>query len=444
MLTKLFNLCLNSPLFFSNLKSKLSDPDFQQRHIKSDKDFVRQRKLGFTHLTTMLIHRIVKGISIEIAHFFDRISIKKNCSKQAFSKARKKLKHTAFIELNDLFIKDFYEKGKPELYNEKYRLIAVDGSLIQLPHSTSIIETFGQWKNQTIQGMPMGRSSIVYDICNRVVINSKLASIDISETDLFREQYAYISNLNLPSYQSIYIMDRGYPSHDLCKMISEKGDLFVIRCKKDFCNEVSRFVDTNLKMDTITLHPTVWYTKKGEKRGSRYTECIQIQIFRIELENNQEEYLLTNIPDVTDHELKTLYNLRWNVETHYGYLKESMEIENFSSLQSEGVLQDFYACILASNLTNALINEAQEEIDCQQKKKQNKYAYQINKRTATGILRNQVINILFTENDIGIKLQQLKEQIKISRVAIQPNRKFPRNKLKRSRRKFHQVKKRAL
>lgn len=89
-----------------------------------------------------------------------------------------------------------------------------------------------------------------------------------------------------------------------------------------------------------------------------------------------------------------------------------------------------------------LINEAQEELNQQQK--QTKYDYQINRKTATGILGNEVIKILFIEPDIQTKLEQLKRQIKTSTTAIRPNRNFPRHKLKRSRRKFHMARKKAL
>jgi hypothetical protein len=320
--------------------------------------------------------------------------------------------------------------------------LAVDGSLCQLPDSKSISSYFGQWKNQTSQGMPMGRASIIYDLNNHMAINGCLDSLDKSETQLFRQQYAQLQTQQPLPFQSLYLMDRGYPSHDLCAMLDSNGDHFVIRCKRDFCKAVKEFVDSEKQEDTILLYPTVWYTKKGVKQASYYKDPISVKVVRILLKGGQEEYLLTNILQIDPEELKYLYGLRWGVETYYDYLKDSMEIENFSSKLVAGVLQDFHACILASNLVNMLINEAKQELN--QKEKQTKYTYQINRKTATGILRNEVIKILFIEPDISTKLEQLKRQIKMSRTAIRPNRKFPRFKLKRSRRKFHMPKKKAL
>lgn len=425
------------------MKDTLNDIDFQKRHINLSSHFKRQRVLGFAHIAGMLINRIVKGVRIEISNFLNTINTAHTCTKQAFSKARQKLSHTAFIELNALYVSSFYQSKLYKSYEDTFRLIAVYGSLCQLPSSDHIVAHFGAWKNNTQQGMPMGRASVVYDVYNKVAINTRLASLDISETDLFREQYEELS-MEGSSDRPIYLMDRGYSSHDLCKMMEENGDYFVIRCKKDFCKAVSDFVDTGEQEATIVLQPTVWYTKKGEKKASRFNAPLTVRIVHIQLDKGNDEYLITNLEQVSINQLKYLYNLRWGIETYYDYLKDSMELENFSSKTVEGILQDFHACILASNLVNLLIQEAEQELKVQQRKKQNKYNYQINRKTATGILRDQVINILFNETDIAGKLERLKKQIKTSKTAVVPGRKFPRLKQKRSRRKYHMPKKKAL
>ena len=408
------------------------------------RDFKRKRILGFTQITTMLINRLVKGISIELANFLLLVSPEKTCTKQAFSKARQKLKYTAFIALNDLYVASFYQSPLYRSYQNKFRLLAVDGSLCQLPDAKQMSAHFGQWKNHTSQGMPMGRASLVYDVYNRVAVSARLASLDNSETDLFRAQYEQILAQGHCTDTALYLLDRGYPSHDLCTMMERNGDLFVVRCRENFCKSVTDFAQTDKSEAWIVLSPTQWYTKKGEKRGSRFAEPLKVRVVRLLLPSGQYEYLLTNLYQASHEQLCHLYAMRWGVETYYDYLKDSMEVENFSSKTVQGVLQDFHACILASNLVNMLINVAEEELKEQRPKKQHKYTYQINRKTATGILRNQVINILFLAGDIPAQLEQLKRQIKTSKTAIVPNRKFQRPKQKRSRRKFHMAKKKAL
>ena len=52
---------------------------------------------------------------------------------------------------------------------EKYWLLAVDGSLLQLPESKALAKKFERWRNQQeAGGMLMGRCSVLYDVLKYV------------------------------------------------------------------------------------------------------------------------------------------------------------------------------------------------------------------------------------------------------------------------------------
>ncbi|WP_348970642.1 IS4 family transposase [Chondrinema litorale] len=435
------NICY---FFFELLKSELFSVDFQKQHSMKSQDFIRQRLLGFSQIAAILINRVVKNLSIEVSNFFNTIGSYSTCSKQAFSKARKKLKHTAFIALNRKYVQGFYQTSLSSLYQNTYYVFAVDGSLCQLPTSPAIVKHFGLWKNHTDTGMPMGRSCVVYDVLNHVVIQGALARNSESEQNLFRVIYHQISEY-LPQLRPkvIWLMDRAYPSYDLCKTIEMNGGSFLIRCKRNFCKEVAQFAASDKLEARVILSAKVWYTKKGVKKESIHTQPLTIRVVKIPLSGGEIEYLITNL-ELPATELKILYSMRWGIETYYDYLKHTLELENFSSKTAEGILQDYHASLLTSNLIQLLITEAQQELDALKGKKGNKYHYQINKVVATGILRGELIKLLFTQKDIAYRLSQLKEQIKRSKNAVVPNRSFKRHKFKRSRRKFHLNKKKAL
>jgi IS4 transposase len=66
------------------------------------------------------------------------------------------------------------------------------------------------------------------------------------------------------------------------------------------------------------------------------------------------EVLITNMMDCEAYEVdlfKELYYLRWGIEENYKRLKQWVEIENFSGKSVVSIQQDFYAKIVASNLT---------------------------------------------------------------------------------------------
>jgi phage FluMu gp28-like protein len=64
----------------------------------------------------------------------------------ALTKARKKFKQTAFVELNQAAIVDvMYAEGDYETY-KGHRVLAVDGSKILLPNTKDVIDEFGTIK----------------------------------------------------------------------------------------------------------------------------------------------------------------------------------------------------------------------------------------------------------------------------------------------------------
>jgi len=430
-----------SSLLIHLTKVKIKDIEFKLRHTANPKkDFTRDRVNTFENVLGMMIFRVVKSISVELFSFFSYLGVQEYCSRQAFSKARKKLKHTAFIELNEAHVSNFYKHNKRnlKLFDNKYLLFSTDGSLLQLPESSTIINHFGSWKNNSNKSMPMARAMVIYDVLNEQIISNKISPIDIGETTTFKIQYEDVKT----DFPVIHLMDRAYPSFDLCSQITSKGDFFVIRCKKDFCKSLSEFVASDLTDASIILRNSIYWNKKtGKKVTSKFTKPLKVRTLKIPLSENNEEYIITNLWDYDMITIKELYGKRWGVETMYDYLKNTLEIENFSSKTVEGVLQDFYASILCANMIHSIISEAEEELE---QDDSNKHQYKINKKAATGVLRDEVIGMLFLRRNVKKKIAILKEAIKKNKIAIVPERNFKRHKMKRSKRKFFFNKKRAL
>lgn len=154
---------------------------------------------------------------------------------------RKKLNFTAFIAINDEFTKHYYqEKPLIELWNQEYLLVACDGSLIQLPESKELADDFGRWKNHIGSGMVMSRASLLYDVVHRITLAAELTPCTTGERELFMKHYQQSEKL-LSSHTPIFLMDRGYPSFELCKDLDKEKKKFVIRCKAGFCKEVAAF-----------------------------------------------------------------------------------------------------------------------------------------------------------------------------------------------------------
>jgi Transposase DDE domain. len=362
-----------SALIFTSLATLMQEESFKERHRRFSRYFTRKRVLSFVDLLVLQINRLVLSLSVELSTFLDVIGSPAIVSKQAFSQARQNLSHTAFIELQDEFVKGYYtRKNLVKLYEDKYLLLGVDGSKVQLPNCDELANHFGYSKNNSSKGMVMGRLSVVYDLVNEIILGGKFTSLSIGERRHFFDLYQRFKVLGLlHDFKPLYLMDRGYPSFELCKRLDLDGAAFVIRCKASFCKETKAFVASGQAEQRLYLSPRSWH-KGGKAKESPYAQGLELRIVRVLLKSGEYKYLLTNT-DLSIEQLSELYQLRWGVETLYSFLKEKMQLENFSSKTTEGVLQDCYASLLTANLSQILIQEAQEELDQEQALKKNKH-----------------------------------------------------------------------
>ena len=132
------------------------------------------------------------------------------------------------------------------------------------------------------------------------------------------------------------------------------------------------------------------------------------------------------------------------IETFYGGVKGTVQLENFSSTLAEGILQDFRAKILSSNLMQLFIEEAQKRVDEQNLATSNKYKYIINTNVARGLLKYRVAVLVFNNEMTQDIVDELINLVTKYKVAVVPDRKPPRNKEKRkSRRKYFMHQKKA-
>ena len=158
--------------FVNNVKDKIYSQRFLENNRKNNKDFTRKRKLTFSKLILFMLNSIKKSLQKELTEFFLNFSNEKNITNSAFCQSRMKLSHTAFIELNDNIIEEFYTDNIFDLW-KGFRLLAIDGSRLQLPFSLEIIEDFGFAKNNSSTLVPMAQASSCFDVLNNMIINSE-------------------------------------------------------------------------------------------------------------------------------------------------------------------------------------------------------------------------------------------------------------------------------
>jgi hypothetical protein len=73
----------------------------------------------------------------------------------------------------------------------------------------------------------------------------------------------------------------------------------------------------------------------------------------VDLPSGESEVLVSSLTDFKTYPtalFADLYHQRWGVEEDYKVLKSRLNIENYSSLPVEGVLQDLHAKLLTKTL----------------------------------------------------------------------------------------------
>jgi len=122
---------------------------------------------------------------------------------------------------------------------------------------------------------------------------------------------------------------------------------------------------------------------------------------------------------------KLLYHLRWGIEENYKRLKQWLEIENFSGKSALSVQQDFYAKIVATNLTALMAMAAQKTITTNTKHL--KLKYQINFAQALSKMKHKIVRlVLHAHDDIKLFIQQTVHYVSKTIEAVREGRSTPR------------------
>ena len=321
------------------LKKLICSESFKERARETKKDFTRDRKLKLADYILIMFQRWNTSLSATVRQYTDEMGMPE-CSRQAFSQGRRKIKAEAVRELIHWSAAQIYAfPGKTEKW-KGLRVLAIDGSRINLPESSESRTHFGFQKStgEQIQGLFSG----LYDVLNRFFLDAALAPCNASERDL---AIGHVQHLHtaIPSLtnDSIILFDRGYPGAEIMWEIGEKtGQKYLMRCCKEFIRSMK------LSGDDCTIHYCFRKLKKE----------VKLRVVRFQLPDGSTEILVTNLfSECTIDDFKKLYHMRWGIETAYAFLKNRLELENYSSLLPKGILQDTYGAIIMMNLIGSFM-----------------------------------------------------------------------------------------
>lgn len=366
----------------------------------------------------MMLAKTTKSLQLMLNEAVPKLGISMSTvSNTAYSKARRKLRHTAFIELNTAcVVPSMYEDGDYQTY-KGLRVLGVDGSKIILPDNASTVPYFGTIENT---GNASGRycaamASVLYDVLNGVCIDASLSHSRSYEVDLAIEHLVHTNDDDLVIY------DRNYHTFKMAAQATAAKGHFLIRCSNRGWTVVTDMFEGKGNDDVICeIKPS----KEAQKMG--FTKPLTIRFVRVVLDTGEVEVLMTSLLDkelYPAEDFKDLYWKRWGVETFYGILKGRLDLENFSGRSASSVLQDFHASVFLTGVEAIFCEETNNEL----KDRNTVHDYQVNKAVSFNAIKNRIFDLLLLDKPAGKIIDELDGLFLTNPVAIRKGRNPPRS-----------------
>lgn len=364
--------------------------------VNPGKDFTRKKKWDFPTLIKFIISMESQSLKNELHKYF---GYTQDCpSNPSFNQRRAQIKQEAFKYLFDKFTAQYSKT--PTLLNG-YRLIACDGSDINIAHNPNDEETY--FPKKDAKGFNQLHLNAMYDLRDRIYTD-----IIIQPARRENEHAAFcemVDRYDGPD-KTIFIVDRGYESYNNLAHVIEKGCFFLFRCKdinssgilcgsKDKLPQSDEF-DTKVSLiltrkwtNEVINHPEI-YRRFRNKDSFDFLDLadhayynMDLRVLRFPISETDYECVLTNLPteDFSLAEIKKLYAMRWGIETSFRELKYAVGLTSFHSKKKEYIIQEIWARLLLYNFCEVIT--ANVTI----KKCTQKHVYQINYTFAIHICR---------------------------------------------------------
>lgn len=412
------------------LRGRLCDPSFIARHRVRPEDFTRQRQLTFPLVMLFVLQKTVKSIQRHLHEFLDELAAGRffePVTAGAWTHARAKLKHTAFIELNQEVVLPTAQ-AQPLQRWHGHRLFGHDSSLIRLPDSAELGQEFGRveiknHKGATGTAYPEGRVSVLYDLLNRLGVDAHLASSKVGEVSLAIEQAALV-----PA-GDVVINDRGFTGFVYLAEHHHRGVQVVGRCSTGSfgaAQELFRLNRANRSVVTKIYAPA---DQRAALKARGLPLELVVRFVSLRLPDGKLEVLVSTLLEEQEYpteEFLDVYHRRWNHETFYHVLKSRLDLENFSGETVEAVRQDFHAAVLLCNLETLLTQPAQEAI--QQDRRPEQDPKQINQADAYHALKDQLLPLLYSQSPAQEVVEKLQRLFLARPLSVPLDRKIPRRK----------------
>jgi len=279
-------------------------------------------------------------------------------AKSAITKARKRLGYESLKNIYDKYVKPLANKGSKGSFYKDLRLVAIDGTILNLPDSKENDDHFKRQMSGNKSPFPQARMISIAECGTHIIFKSDIASIKVGEVTMAKSM---LKNL---SKGMLCTADRNYSCYELWDIANNTGASLLWRIKNKTKLPVEEILPDGSYLSILTSS----YDKKKKKKVrviELLSKCIDPQT------GEEKEEIYRFITNILDHNMLPakdaliIYQDRWEIETAFKELKISLP--NYKSLirakVPDLVYQEIYAILLVHYSVRQLMYEAAISIE---------------------------------------------------------------------------------
>jgi Transposase DDE domain len=289
-------------------------------------------------------------------------------SEEAFVQARRKMPGSFWVALLLILARDFEAAHGPKVRWKHFRLLALDGTGIALPHWKRLADAFGTARNGRGRRRTQARLVMLQWPLVRLPWRYELTAWTEDE----RRVATRLLDGLCPD--DLVLMDRGFWSFGLFWQIQAQGAYFATRQKARVGWRTLRRLGPG---DRLVRHRPKDWRKQWKKQG--LPEAIDLRVIDYQIPGFRKTAVVTNVLDpqvipaddwvrmaTVDDAGRVLepgrYHRRWEIETTFRELKVTQGMEgSLRSRSPEGIRYEVAGHVLLYLLTRWLMVEAADQ-----------------------------------------------------------------------------------
>jgi hypothetical protein len=311
------------------------------RDLHRDRHFTRDGVLSPQLLVTLLVFMVGdanrRGYRHVLDAFWDEcgthgieLPSEEPVSASALCQARRKITVGLLERVLHIAASHFAKAYPAHGTWEGRRVFAVDGSKFNLARSEALDEHFGR---PTGGHCPQATVSTLINVASGLPCDVRIARYGACERSLLLE------HLDLLDRGDVVVLDRGYPSHAVLRMLASKGIDFLVRVPATSSFDAIGLV-RNLQGDDYRV------LLEAPKKAPKGTGDLEVRVVRLTSPSGEDVFYITSLrrAEFSRAAIGRLYHKRWQVEEHFKLEKSPyFDQRQFHARHPHGVRQEILA-----------------------------------------------------------------------------------------------------